>query len=94
MILYSQIYLDIILLGITLQQPDQYMFIFFQKHIQIFFEVCGTRNTFMKTYANHKNGHTLLLKHFLNGLLNEFLSSMRVFIYHKIVTKLKTSYYM
>ena len=49
------IYLDIILLGITLQQPDQYMFIFFQNHIQKIFE---TRNIFMKPYANQKMAAT------------------------------------
>ena len=58
---------------ITLQQPDQHMFIFFQKHIQNFFEVCETRNILINfvwyerntsaTAANlTKYNHTLIYK--------------------------------
>ena len=49
------------------------------------FEVCETRNIFMKPYANHENGH------FFNGLLTKLLGLMRVFIYHKIIKLLLNS---
>ena len=51
--------------------------------MQKFCEVREIRNIFMKPYANHKNGCNLPSKQY-------FL--MRVFIYHKIITKLKSSY--
>ena len=62
---------------------------FFQKHIQKILKYVKLE-TLCKS---QKWPYNLLLKQFFNGILTELLGLMRVFIYHKIITKLKTSYY-